>query len=43
MSPNWTFQSGGGFKPKKLSVGGVRIFCGTTHYTKFGNSKADTI
>ena len=31
MSLNWNFQRGGGFKPKKPSVGGVWIFSGTTH------------
>jgi len=27
----WNFQRGGGFKPKKPSVGGVWIFSVTTH------------
>ena len=30
MKQNWNFQRGGGLKPKKLSVGGVWIFSGTT-------------
>ena len=28
MSLNWNFQRGGGFKPKKPSMGGVWIFSG---------------
>jgi len=34
--PNWNFQRSGewgGCKPKKLSMGGVWIFSGTTHST----------
>ena len=29
--PKLEFQRGGGFKPKKKTMGGVRIFSGTTH------------
>jgi len=32
MTLKWNFHRGGGFKLKKLSVGGVWIFSGTTQY-----------
>ena len=32
MSLNWNLQKGGGFKPKKTSMGGVWIFSGTTQW-----------
>ena len=31
MKLNWKFQGGGGFQPKKPSVGEVWIFSGTAH------------
>ena len=34
MSLNWNFQRGGGFKPRKPSMGGVWIFSKTTQSRK---------
>ena len=41
ISLNWSFQRGGGFKPKRPSMGGVWLFSGTTQYQEDGKGQVN--